>query len=65
MKGIDLRDSLKIYSKGWVAINRKNNKVVAHADTFALISKKVKDSKNVILVPASKDYFGFVTSINA
>ncbi len=65
MKAIDLRQALKSYSRGWVAINKKNKKVVAHAETFALISKKVKGSKDVVLVPASKDYFGFVTSVNA
>ncbi len=65
MKVIDLRKPLSSYSKGWVAINKKNKKVVAHAETFALISKKIKDTKDIFLVPASKDYFGFVTSLNA
>ncbi len=65
MKAIDLRQTLKSYSKGWVAINKKTKKVVAHAETFVSITEKVKDLKDVFLVPASKDYFGFVTSIDA
>lgn len=65
MKAVDLRDTLKPYTKGWVAINKKTNKVVAHADSFETITEKVKKFKNVLLVPASKDYFGFVTSLHA
>jgi hypothetical protein len=66
MKAIDLAKTLKPYSEGWVAVNKKNNKVVAHAKTFAAISKKIKDVNGVFLVPASKSYFGFITSsINA
>lgn len=65
MKAIDLRDALKPYTKGWVAINTKSNKVVAHADSFKTIAEEVKKLKNVLLVPASKNYFGFVTSLDA
>ncbi len=62
MKAVDLIQTLKPYSKGWLAIDKKNKKVVAHANTFALISKKAKGVKDIFLVPASKNYFGFVTS---
>lgn len=62
MNAIDLRQALKPYSKGWLAIDKKNKKVVAHAKTFALISEKAKGIKDIFLVPASKNYFGFVTS---
>lgn len=65
MKGIDLRKTLKPYTEGWVAVNKRNKKVVAHATTFALITQKIKNTKDIILIPASKDYFGFVTSLNA
>ncbi len=61
MSTIDLRNALKLYSTGWVAINKKNNQVVAHANTFGTISKKIKGIKDILLVPASKNYFGFVT----
>ena len=62
MNAVDLRQALKPYSKGWLAIDKKNKKVVAHAKTFVLISKKVEGIKDIFLVPASKNYFGFVTS---
>ena len=61
MNAVDLRQAIKPYSKGWLAIENKNKKVVAHAKTFALISKKVEGIKDIFLVPASKNYFGFVT----
>ena len=62
MNVIDLSKALKSYSEGWVAVDKKSNKVIAHAKTLSLISKKIKGIKNIFLVPASKDYFGFVTS---
>lgn len=65
MKAIDLRLPLKLHSQGWVAINKKNRKVVAKAKTFSSISEKTQGLKNVLLVPASKNYFGFVTSLHA
>lgn len=61
MNAVDLRQALKPYSEGWLAIDKKNKKVVAHAKTFALISKKAKGIRDIFLVPASKNYFGFVT----
>ena len=62
MNAIDLRQALKPYSKGWLAIDKKNKKVVAHAKTFKSISKEIEGIKDIFLVPASKQYFGFVTS---
>ncbi len=66
MKAIDLRAVLKDFSEGWVAIDTRNkNKVVGHSKSFVSISKKIEGRKNILLVPASSNYFGFVTSINA
>lgn len=62
MQTIDLTKALSSYKSGWVAINKKNQ-VVAHAPTFNSISKKVKTHKDVVLIPAAKDYFGFITVI--
>lgn len=65
MKGVDLTKQLKPYNSGWVAIF--NNKVIVHAKTFELIIEKVKKlkkpRKDVLLIPASKNYFGFITVI--
>lgn len=66
MKAVNLTKQLKPYKSGWVAIF--NNKVIAHAKSFELISEKVKHlkmpAKDTLLIPASKNYFGFVTIIN-
>lgn len=59
-KPIDLSKNLVSYTDGWVAIDKENN-VVAHAKDFSSICKKVKDVKDALLVPASKNYFGFIT----
>lgn len=63
MKAVDLTKTLKPYKSGWVAINKTTNKVVAHAETFETISKRIEkaDAKNLLLVPASDRYFGFIT----
>jgi len=60
MKPIDLIKTLKKYKTGWVAINKKNNTVVAHAQSFEMISKAVKGNKYIYIMPASEDYFGTV-----
>lgn len=62
MKTVDLIKILKPYKSGWVAINQKN-KVIAHAETFAAVSNKVKKNKDIFLVPVSQNYFGFITTI--
>lgn len=66
MKALDLTKQLKPYRTGWVAIF--NDRVIAHAKSFELIVKEVKKlkkpSKDTLLIPASKNYFGFVTIIN-
>jgi len=66
MKAVDLTKQLKPYKYGWIAIF--NNKVIAHAKSFKLIIEEVKKSKkpsrDILLIPASKNYFGFVTIIN-
>lgn len=63
MKPIDLTKALKPYKSGWVAINEKSL-VIAHAKTFEDITKKVIGAKKFFLMPASQNYFGFVTDSN-
>lgn len=60
MKPIDLTEQLKPYKRGWVAID-KNHNVVAHAQTLTELSEKIKNRKNIYLVPAAPTYKGFVT----
>jgi len=61
MKILDLTKALKQYKSGWVAIDEDKIKVVAHAKSFDQLVSKIKDKENIFLMPASKDYFGFVT----
>lgn len=65
MKAVDLSKTLNPYTSGWVAVNKKTNKVVAHAKSFKQIAKKVEKTKDVLLIPASDKYFGFITRANA
>ena len=61
MRLLDLTKTLKQYKSGWVAIDEKKNKVIAHSKDFESINKKVNSNKNVFIIPASNDYFGFIT----
>ena len=65
MKSLDLRDTLKQYTSGWVLIDETSKKVIAHAKGFKEInsaaSKIVTKDMNVFVMPASDNYFGFVT----
>jgi len=61
MKLLDLTKTLKTYKSGWVAIDEIKGKVIAHAKDFESISKEVKYKKNVFIMPASDNYFGFIT----
>lgn len=61
MQAIDLTKKLKGYNSGWVALDI-NHEIVDHADTFESLSKKLKNKKSdIILMPASSNYFGFVS----
>lgn len=63
MNAIDIKNELKKYKKGWVALNPEN-KVVEHAISFKSICDKLnrhKNKKNFLLIPASDNYFGFIT----
>jgi len=64
LKPIDLTKSLRLYKSGWVAINAKKCEVVAHAKTFMILADKVQGKKDIFLMPASKNYFGFVTGVD-
>lgn len=61
MTPLDLTNALKKYTTGWIALDEKNLKVVAHSKDFVSLSKRVQNKKNVVLMPASDNYFGLVT----
>jgi hypothetical protein len=52
---------LKPYKKGWIAINNKRKIVIAHSDTYDEIESKAQGKKDILLIPVSNNYFGFVT----
>lgn len=61
MQPINLTKKLKGYQSGWIALNKSFN-VIAHADTFETLSNKIKKRKEkMIMMPASDNYFGFIT----
>jgi len=64
MKPIDLTKTLKPYKSGWVAISLKEHEVMVHAKNFLRIAEKVKGRKDIVLMPASRNYFGFITNLN-
>jgi len=61
MTPIDLTKTLKKYKSGWVAIDESKKTVIAHAKDFSEINKKVANKKNVFIMVATEEYFGFVT----
>lgn len=61
MKTIDLSKQLNKYKKGWVAVDQKKQSVVASSNTFRGILTSVKKNKDLILLPAANNYFGFIT----
>lgn len=64
MKLINLKKTLIKYKSGWVAIDKKF-KVVDHAPTFKALADKYRQKTNFVLMPASADYSGLVTRLNA
>jgi len=65
MQTINLSKILKNFSSGWVAITSDYKKVVASGKTLKEVNQKVLQQKrdDVILIPDSKNYRGFVTSV--
>ena len=59
LKVIDLSKILPSYDGKWVALDKKNQ-IVTSAKSFNQIIEKTKDCKNLKLMPAAKNYFGFV-----
>lgn len=63
MTPIDLTKIASKYDKGWIAINKKTKKIVAFNKNFNTIIEKIKKNKNVILLPASRNFSNIVTLI--
>jgi hypothetical protein len=64
MQTVNLSKLLKNFSSGWVAITSDYKKVVASGKTLKEVTEEVKKQNrdDVVLIPAAKNYRGFVTS---
>ena len=62
MKTINLSSLLKKHASGWVALSSDYKKVVAYGKTLKEVSDKLTGRSDVILISASKNYRGYVTS---
>lgn len=64
MKTINLSKVLKGFSSGWVAITADYKQVIAFGKTLEAVSKSLEKQKrdDVVLISASRNYRGFVTS---
>lgn len=61
MTPINLTKIVSKYKSGWIAINKTNKNIIAHSRDFASLVKKVEKEKDVVLMPAAKDFSGIVT----
>lgn len=56
-KNYDLSHLLKPYKHGWVALNKEQTQVIAHAETFVAINDKIKDyDPNTVILSAVSDF---------
>lgn len=64
MQIVNLSKLLKNFSSGWVAVMSDYKKVVASGKTLREVTVRATKQKqdDVILVPASKNYRGYVTN---
>lgn len=64
MKAINLSKLLKNFSSGWVAVTTDYKRVIASGKTLKEVTSKVEKQRrdDVILISASKNYRGYVTS---
>ncbi len=64
MQTINLSKLLKNFSSGWVAITSDYKKVVASGKSLKEVTDKVnkQNRDDVVLIPAARNYRGFVTS---
>lgn len=61
MKAVDLTKLLQKYKSGWVAVSDDYSRVVAFAEKFLDLQKKVKNKKNVVVIQAFGNYYNYVS----
>jgi len=61
MSPIDLTKLLKKYRSGWVAVSSDYSRVIAHAEKFIELQKKVKNRKDVVVIQTCKNFYNYVS----
>lgn len=61
MNQINLTPLLKKYTSGWLAVSSDYRRVIAHAENFIDLQKKVKSKKNIVVIQAFANYYNFVS----
>lgn len=61
MTSVDLTKLLQKYKTGWVALSNDYSRVVAYAEKFIDLQKKVKNKKNVVVMQAFDNYYNYVS----
>lgn len=61
MTKVNLTSVLQKYKSGWVAVSSDYRQVVAHADSFMVLQKKIQNKKNVVVIQALANYYNYVS----
>ena len=61
MTSINLTKLLQKYKSGWVAVSGDYSRVVAYAEKFIDLQKKVKNKKNIVVIQAFGNYYNYVS----
>jgi len=64
MTPIDLTKVASKFKSGWIAIDKKTLKILIHARDFSSVVRKAEGEKNVVLMPASRDFSNIVPVVN-
>ncbi len=61
MTSINLTKLLQKYKSGWVAVSSDYSRVIAYAEKFIDLQKKVKNKKNIVVIQAFDNYYNYVS----
>lgn len=61
MTSINLTKLLQKYKSGWVAVSDDYSRVIAFAEKFIDLQKKVKNKRNIVVIQAFDNYYNYVS----
>lgn len=61
MTSINLTKLLQKYKFGWVAVSDDYSRVIAYAEKFIDLQKKVKNKRNIVVIQAFDNYYNYVS----